>query len=272
MKTIKLFVKFAFTSLSRDAQPVSMAVVSEDIKIDRTLDNHLVNTGEMSTRKFLSRYMEDTCVKSFYAEFTDFEIERCDNWVKENVISQCSGRSNLYIEDEVSREYGDLKHITYCLREWISQFEDYNIQFVVDCSYLGSMWIFDMLDERDSECCTKKFKPTEDGSFDRETIVKMVDESIRIEKGGVERCKKGLPKFTVNVSLVTEDLNSLIAFRKGILTSEAFELDREELCHGSVVVSDGKGMSDDSKLIAKGNKGNALYDAKVIKGIYNKLI
>ena len=60
MKT-KIFYDFEATSVSREAQPVSLGIIA------------------VQNDKFLS---------SFYCEFTDFEIEFCDDWVKENIVGK----------------------------------------------------------------------------------------------------------------------------------------------------------------------------------------
>ena len=82
--------------------------------------------------------------------------------------------------------------------------------------------------------------------------------------------KIGLPKLPANFPPVPQDLNELIALKKGISVSEAFGLDREEiasgihssiLCSGGIVAEDG----------IHPDKFNALWDAKVTKSIWERL-
>jgi hypothetical protein len=197
MKAIKLFVKFHFTSLSLDAQPISMAIVSDD----------------MPTVDFPSEYPRDEFKgdthHEFYAEFTDFDIDRCDDWVKYNVVSklkyQVVGKVMLLNQGPDMSIGGSIDYVSECLDEWLSKFKDYRIQFVVDCSYLSSAWII-------------------------------------------------IPE---NVSPVTRDLNELIATIKKISINEAFNMDRRELALIPVLYEQ--------------QRFNALYDAKIIKTIYNNL-
>jgi hypothetical protein len=70
--------------------------------------------------------------------------------------------------------------------------------------------------------------------------------------------KSGLPKLPANISPVPMDLNDMIAHKKGISISEAFDLNREFLA-GAMIGS------------AAGHKHNSFWDAKVIKAIYEKL-
>ena len=65
----------------------------------------------------------------------------------------------------------------------------------------------------------------------------------------------GLPKLPENISPVPADRNDLIAFKKGISVKEAFEFDREMLAGNT------EGAS----------KHNSLFDAKIIKEIYNNI-
>ena len=89
--------------------------------------------------------------------------------------------------------------------------------------------------------------------------------------------KIGLPILPKNISPVPEDLNDLIAHKKGISVSEAFGLDREKLAYETIEI---KGEHSYVATIEPEtgrvveiipNKFNALWDAKVIKEVYNKL-
>ena len=57
---MKLFFDTEFTGLHKDTTLISIGIVSED-------------------------------GRKFYAEFSDFDIRQCDNWIKENVLR------NLYL-------------------------------------------------------------------------------------------------------------------------------------------------------------------------------
>lgn len=263
---IKLFVKFQFTSLSSDAQPISLGIVSED---KTTLSESKLKENEIARRNGEIRgYHElpENYFKSFYAEFSDFDINRCDDWVKENVVKKLQ----FYPEShdgctEYCLEYWDMckdtKGVIIKLQKWLEQFSGYNIQFVVDCGTFNWYWMLQLLAEWEGKYTDQE----EDGYF--------------------EKVRTGLPKLPDNISPVPEDLNDLIAHKKGISVREAFELKREELvdCRFTCLKCNGtekEYYSGFDKLVScwctilplEAIHGhNALWDAKVIKEVYGKL-
>lgn len=218
MKTINLFFDFEFTSLSPDAQPISVGIVSCEseakcpigvvgwnresafnVAIQNNLNPYdkkecviLFKPEHFCSWEFsdiiipkeaktvegyeLSKEMQDAVdfalkqqvhtsngvSKSFYAEFSDFEINRCDDWVKENVLSKLTissfknvmpnGAENNEYEvmdfaDNSISYYGDTHKIKESLKEWLSQFSDYQIQFVSDCGTFDWYWMLQLLAE-----------------------------------------------------------------------------------------------------------------------------
>jgi hypothetical protein len=272
MKEIKLFVDFEFTSLSPDAQPISIGIVSEEIpRLSESDQFHkFALTGDETV-------LSDS--KSFYAEFSDFDINRCDDWVKENVISKLKYRkevtqlrcSNEY--DGINWDgYSDTEDIRRGLKEFLSQFSDYQIQFVVDC-----------------------------GTWDWYHLLQLL--AIWGENGIYptgEIFKIGLPTLPLNISPVPLDLNDIIAFKQGISIKEAFDLNREELTGSKALIidenliPDGKTIEEISEEYLKTGyctsmpfqeiysntfmelstkyKHNSLWDAKVMKAIYENLM
>ncbi len=83
MKTINLFFDCEFTSLSPDAQLISIGVVSDEMTTDINSPVDEIAKAMMGQKQ--SKYFPS---KSFYAELSDFDINRCDSWVKENVVSK----------------------------------------------------------------------------------------------------------------------------------------------------------------------------------------
>ena len=81
--------------------------------------------------------------------------------------------------------------------------------------------------------------------------------------------KTGLPILPSNISPVPQDLNDLIAYKKGISVREAFELDREGLAASIKMMDDLMGFCAKNNVTSP--KHIALWDAKVIKAIFNKL-
>lgn len=319
MKTINLFLKAHFTSLSPDGQFISLAIVtgskkkypvgivSNGLKEARIYaGGHGLNIRNPSECILISRpehicsrvfseiiILENTHIsenmgvyidiaqntqiepiiesKSFYAEFSDFDINRCDDWVKENVISKL----NINFKYNDPREgvdcmstlgynwkvKGQDSGIKVELSRWLSQFSDYKLNFIVDCGWF----------------CWGKFVELM-GEWEE----KPMDYCNRCGYNGDEDILLlGIPKLPANFPPLPQDLNELIAQKKGVSVSEAFELDRELL---------GLGFTDNEvrKCIAKFKKDelaafgfngetiydgkfNALFDAKVTKAIYEKL-
>lgn len=259
MKEIKLFFDFEFTSLSPDAQPISLGIVSEEItRSVRLIPDDRRKEGE-TTPEFLKRANEenigDVVSKSgdavFYAEFSDFDLNRCDDWVKENVVGKLHLRNkpekcHMYVDQDNCQMIDNSGSISNRLLKWLSQFSDCNIQFVCDCGTFDWYWMLQLLAKWEGKYTDQE----EDGYF--------------------EKVSTGLPKLPDNISPVPEDLNDLIAHKKGISVREAFELNREELVFA--------GLNFRYELIgtcARLNTSNpthhALWDAKVIKEVYGKL-
>jgi hypothetical protein len=230
MKTINLYFDFEFTSLSPDAQPISIGIISDDNK-------------------------------KFYAEFTDFDINHCDEWVKENVLSK------LYLKEKFCENarilagdswkcIANIIGIKFHLSEWLSQFSDYKIQFVCDCGTYDWYWMVQLLAE------WEQIEDDKNG-FDGNCPT--------CGTKGKESFSIGLPNLPSNVSPVPEDLNDLIARKQQISVREAFDLNREELV-GNWDKLDEMNSGKKSYNLDQFPKHNALWDAKVIKQIYNKLI
>lgn len=154
--------------------------------------------------------------KKFYAEFTDYDRNQCNDWINENVIN------NLFLwQIGVTKEFGedttyvrgDKEWIFDALGKWLQQFD--SVQFVSDVCHYDFVLLIDLFGS----------------AWD-------------------------LPK---NVPPVCHDISQDIARHYGISDAEAFDKSREEivkeLCGHEI----------------EGRKHNALYDAEVIKAIYNEV-
>jgi hypothetical protein len=247
MKKINLYVKFQFTSLSPDAQPISIGIVSDDLLNPKS-------TGEESACIYL--FGKERFAKSFYAEFSDFDINRCDDWVKENVVSKLRYYNNAWgdnafksieFDDDSITGRGQTESVKMMLHKWLKQFSDYEIQFIVDCGTFDWYWMLQLIGEWDKQMV---FDDT------KSNTVGYIPDSFMIR----------LQKLPPNISPVPQDLNDLIAFKKGISVKKAFELDREEMADTLIEVS------DQLEYWGKNGKHFALWDAKVIKAIYEKLM
>jgi hypothetical protein len=299
MKTINLYFDFEFTSLSPDAQPISLGIVSDEKKSGvpcfvarRILDarrlakkygyyhldsnccvaskpEHLRSynmteifiEGDISDKmkKAISLAKKTQIVKplqskSFYSEFSDFDINRCGDWVKDNVVSKLKmyGKNeDDIIENTDNNNYQVLsitRGVKIHLKEWLKQFSDYQIQFIADCATYDWYWMVQLL-----------------------AIWDVIGIQSKADMGFVPTFKTGLPTLPINISPVPFDLNDLIAIKKRITPGEAFEVDRFELLGSwdklEEIGETGKVFNTDQF-----PKHNALFDAKVIKEIYNKLL
>lgn len=264
--TINLYFKFAFTGLSPDAMPISLGIVSDESKTSINSDpKEIVNalSGKKNNKYFPS--------KSFYSEFSDFDINRCDDWVKKNVISKLKlfegtdilGLSNeavlkmlskspyncCYGFDENKQFLGHTSMIKKELKKWLSQFSNYNSQFVCDCGTLDWYCMLQLLAEWDE-------KENKDGFNGNCPMCGLK---------GQPYIKIGLPKLPENISPIPFDLNDLIAIKYNTSAWDAFKIDRELEWNPQIEVS------DQLEYWGKNGKHNALWDAKVIKEIYQKL-
>lgn len=244
MKTLNLYIDFEFTSLSPDAQPISVGIVSDEIAFRfPNPEPKIVTMNDMIPIS-----------KSFYAEFTDFDLNRCDDWVKENVVGKLkyygtSEQDKMFVDSSVdegtywgSQNTAEIKEALYC---WLKQFSDYQIQIVVDCGTYDWYWFLQLVAEWD----------------DVRTSEEHIDYTQSNRVVAVYR-KVGLPKLPSNISPVPFDLNDLIAIKKGISPKEAFDLNREELASTMIEVP------NQIEYWGKSGKHNALWDAKVIKEVY----
>ena len=171
--------------------------------------------------------------KTFYAEFDDYAKEQCNDWIQENVIK------NLKIAEKR-----------------IDRWAHYIPVLLPDSS---------VSDLRDGYCPNMKGSKTEVRDefiqwlqqFDSVQFVSDVshyDFVLLIDLFGTAF---DLPE---NVSASCHDINQDIARHYGISEREAFDKSREEI------------VVEFPDVQIHGDKHNALYDARVIKAIYEKLV
>lgn len=157
--------------------------------------------------------------QKFYAEFSDYDENQCDNWLKENVLNHTILGGNdalakrLGEDNDTTVILGCKADIQYELGEWLKQFND--VQFVSDVCHYDMVLLIDIFGS----------------AFD-------------------------LPK---NVAAVCLDINQEIAKHYNVSAKEAFDMSREEI------------VGNLCGIIPKGEKHNSLYDAEIIKLIYENL-
>jgi len=224
---MNLFFDTEFTGLHQNTTLISIGIVSEDNK-------------------------------KFYAEFADFDIDQCNNWIKENVLRnlylpKLSGKDTLRETwDEIDRwkkngylvvdgctvankwfgnvyptcktngnvkeVVGDKSWVNACLQDWLSEFD--TIQFVSDVCHYDFILLINL-----------------------------------ITYGGTAI---DLPE---TISAVCHDINQDIANHFRVCDAKAFDMSREQI------------MNDlcGSENVVTGNKHNSLYDAEVIKAIWEQI-
>lgn len=127
--------------------------------------------------------------KRFYAEFSTYKENQCDDWIRENVLKHTiiSGNDTLAArlgeDSNTTVVLGSKADIRYELGEWLKQFDE--VQFVSDVSHYDFVLLIDIFG----------------GAFD-------------------------LPG---NVSAACHDINQDIAKHYGISEREAFDKSREEI-------------------------------------------
>lgn len=106
---MKLFYDTEFTGLHQNTTLISIGIVSEN--------GH-----------------------TFYGEFSDYDKNQCDDWIKENVLSKCGNKKDNsgYINRSIQCiSIGNKVHIRHDLVCWLEQFD--NIEMWSDC--LAYDWV-----------------------------------------------------------------------------------------------------------------------------------
>lgn len=158
---MKLFFDTEFTGLHKNATLISVGIVSE-------------------------------YGRRFYAEFTDYDKNQCNDWIKENVLSNLlldgmgTGIGETLDDPSTIMVRGDSQYVSQELNTWLSQFDE--IWFVSDVCHYDFVFLIDL-----------------------------------ITNGGTAL---DLPS---NISAVCHDINYDIAYHYGVSSSEAFDLSRERI-------------------------------------------
>jgi hypothetical protein len=238
---IKIFYDFEATSVSRDADPISVGLVATrptyyyldnegharfDVKEAETLGKELHYFGTASDDIF-----------TFYAEFTDFNIDKCDAWVVENVVNklQLTGDVPTSYKKSLNNDFtvkGDSVWVAHILREWLAQFD--NPCFIADFDVIDKPMLIDLIATWDTTNIEHQYDDFGNWVYYQQTS------------------KLGLPKHLPNIKYDQFfDIHTLF-WLKGIDT----DISREEFV--------GIKLTED--------KHNALYDANVTWQCFNKLI
>lgn len=185
--------------------------------------------------------------RKFYAEFMDYDISQINNWIGENVIDNLF-LEDIYLSKNVESEIVKLMKQGYRFSEKAEKIDKPKYQYYI---------------EKDEKYFVKGTTPFIKrhlsywiSQFDSVQFVSDVchyDFVLLIDLFGTAF---DLPE---NVCAACHDLNTDIARNYGISEREAFDKSREE------IVMELCGHE------TEGRKHNALYDAEVIKAIYEEI-
>lgn len=102
--------------------------------------------GLKKDAKLISIGMESESGDQFYAEFTDFDIDNQEDWIKENVLANTVTYGNKNVLDIVENEKdfhtGSKEDIKQALAEWLSQFDE--VEFVSDVCHYDFVFLIDI--------------------------------------------------------------------------------------------------------------------------------
>ena len=96
-------------------------------------------TGFHQDTSLISIGLIDEDGRSFYAEFTDYDLSYCDDWIRCNIISNLifkgnhSDLCNTIIDGNSVQVIGKSKYIKLKLVEWLSHYD--SIQLISDCCH-----------------------------------------------------------------------------------------------------------------------------------------
>ena len=181
---MKIFFDCEMTGLHRNSKLISIGLISEN--------NH-----------------------SFYAEFNDYKISDCSDWIIKNVISNLCLINNKFSAIADKNIIGDKYLIRHELLLWLDNFN--SVEWVSDVCHYDMMLLIDLL----------------------------YGDALKIPH---------------NISAVCHDINQDIARYYNISEMSAFDKSREKIIDELKIINT-KGL----------RQHNSLYDAKVIKAIYEKL-
>lgn len=194
--------------------------------------------------------------KKFYAEFIDYDESQCDEWIKDNVIKNlCLPHMPWHTEcyernERLEREGYIFSKMPYAPhRNAIIQYDYLKQDDGGNMEALGSIhWI--------SSALKKWLYQFDEIQFAADVchydFVLLID---LLTNGGTA------PDLPENISAVCHDLNMDIARHFGVSDREAFDMSREQ------IMNDLCGEED----IVSGDKHNSLYDAEVIKAIFEEV-
>ena len=190
-------------------------------------------TGLHKDTTLISIGLIDKYGRTFYGEFSDYDESKCDNWIRENVIKHLKWSKEGPVEDFVN--IYDNAWEAFGSKEYIK---------IVLTEWLSKYNNVELV----SDCC----------HYDMVLFIDIFGDAWSI------------PDV---VNPVCHDINQDIAKYFDISEREAFDLSREKIIEKVNIdnqdIANHFDISKSQKIInIEGDKHNSLYDAKVIKEIY----
>ena len=191
-------------------------------------------TGLRKDTTLISIGVVDAEGRTFYGEFTDYDLNQCNEWIITNVIEQLSHPETCVEGDHWTIE-GTTEQVREALIRWLEPYMDDTIQFVADVCHYDFVLLIDLLlgDKTKtaldlppaiSPCC---FDLNQDFAY---TL------NLHIEENEYPDSK----------------VENLVPLRA------VFDVSREQILHAY--------DSFDEQIL--GEKHNALYDAMVVRAIH----
>lgn len=190
-------------------------------------------TGLYKDTILISIGLIDKYGRTFYGEFSDYDESKCDNWIRENVIKHLKWSKEGPVEDFVN--IYDNAWEAFGSKEYIK---------IVLTEWLSKYNNVELV----SDCC----------HYDMVLFIDIFGDAWSIPDVVNPAC---------------HDINQDIAKYFDISEREAFDLSREKIIEKVNIdnqdIANYFDISKREKIInIEGDKHNALYDAKVIKEIY----
>lgn len=190
-------------------------------------------TGLHKDTTLISIGLIDKYGRTFYGEFSDYDESKCDNWIRENVIKHLKWSKEGPVEDFVN--IYDNAWEAFGSKEYIK---------IVLTEWLSKYNNVELV----SDCC----------HYDMVLFIDIFGDAWSIPDVVNPAC---------------HDINQDIAKYFDISEREAFDLSREKIIEKVNIdnqdTANHFNISKSQKIInIEGDKHNALYDAKVIKEIY----
>jgi hypothetical protein len=216
---------------------------------------HLIDVVIPKIKECLSNHFTfEPTIKTFYSEFTDYSLDKCDQWVRENVIGKLKyphAKTNcveVISDNRMNLEMtGETEMISGQLKEWLSQFE--SVKFWADYDVIDKPMLIDLIADWDTKSINTHYEGLNN-----------VWEDVKI----------GLPKHLPNINYYDfYDLNTFFLL-KGIdpnINREDFV--SKELTKMSVYGKDFNTPPFDTLI---GEKHNALWDAYISYLCYENLM